>query len=305
MTSRTTSGTLARRRPRPVQDAIERLGGVAQVGLQDDPGARRGRELGLGEQLEDELEHGLARVQRLHVDVQVGAEARGAAQQLAQARRGVALAALGRLGAQQRRQRRDLDGQVRARQRAVPSRSSRGRSSRRRVGRRERVERLGAARGVAVGLGGGDRRLAEQVDGGGDAVAPQAAQRRQRVGGIGADDEAVRHVLDAGGPGGAEGARGRPSCCPSASPRCSGGGWSPTSSRKPVRCVARSSSERQAGTTSTKRNSAARSSASRDGEVHRALVERLDRMTAARGEGVGELAADALDLALERPMPAR
>ncbi len=40
------------------------------------------------------------------------------------------------------------------------------------------------------------------------------------------------------------------------------GGWSPTSSRKPVRCAARSSSERHAGTTSTKRNSAARSSSS-------------------------------------------
>ena len=39
-----------------------------------------------------------------------------------------------------------------------------------------------------------------------------------------------------------------------------GGGASGTSSRKPSRCRARSSSERQAGTTSTNRNSAARSS---------------------------------------------
>ena len=91
----------------------------------------------------------------------------GAAQQLAQARRGVAHAALGRLGAQQRRQRRDLDREVRARQRADARRArARGCGFERRVGGRERVERRGAARGVAVGLGGGDRRLAEQVDGG-------------------------------------------------------------------------------------------------------------------------------------------
>ena len=43
-----------------------------------------------------------------------------------------------------------------------------------------------------------------------------------------------------------------------------GGGGSSTSRRKPVRCVARSSRLRQAGTTSTKRNSAALSSASRE-----------------------------------------
>ena len=43
---------------------------------------------------------------------------------------------------------------------------------------------------------------------------------------------------------------------------CSDGGRSSTSSRKPLRWRARSSSERQAGTTSTKRNSAARRSAS-------------------------------------------
>ena len=41
-----------------------------------------------------------------------------AAQQAAQAVGGVALAALGRVGAQQRRERGDLDGEVRARERA-------------------------------------------------------------------------------------------------------------------------------------------------------------------------------------------
>lgn len=36
-------------------------------------------------------------------------------------------------------------------------------------------------------------------------------------------------------------------------------------------------------------------------EIHRALVERPDRMAAVGGEGLGELAADELDLTLQRP----
>ena len=73
--------------------------------------------------------HRLARVQRLHVDVQVRAELARVAQQLAQAGRGVALSALRRLGAQQRRERRHLHRQVRA---------------------RDRPERVGLQRGVRV-----------------------------------------------------------------------------------------------------------------------------------------------------------
>ena len=72
----------------------------------------------------------------------------------------------------------------------------------------DRLERLRAARGVALGLGLGDRRLAEQVDGGGDAVLPQLAQVAHRGLRALADDEAVGHVLDAGGGGAAE--RGAP-----------------------------------------------------------------------------------------------
>ena len=112
--------------------------------------------------------------------------------------------ALGRLGAQQRRERGDLDREVRARQRAERVRFEARLRLELRVGGRERVERRGAARGVAVGLGGGDGRLAEQVDGRRDAVAPQALEGRQGVRGVRADDEAVRHVLDARGAGGAE-----------------------------------------------------------------------------------------------------
>ena len=86
----------------------------------------------------------------------------------------------------------------------APSRSSAGRSGQPRVGGGERLERDVAALGVALRLGLGDGRLAEQVDGAGDAVLPQLAQRPERGLRALADDEAVRHVLDAGGRGGAQ-----------------------------------------------------------------------------------------------------
>ena len=60
---------------------------------------------------------------------------------------------------------------------------------------RERAQRLVAAPGVAVGLGGGDGRLAEQVDGGRRAGVPQASQRGYGVRGAGADDEALGHPV--------------------------------------------------------------------------------------------------------------
>src|SRR4029079_2826473 len=81
-------------------------------------GGRPGGDLLPGQQLEDGVGPRRARVEGLHVDVQVRAEVAGVAQQLAQAPGRVALAALRRVGAQQRRQRRDLDRQVHARERA-------------------------------------------------------------------------------------------------------------------------------------------------------------------------------------------
>ena len=115
------------------------------------PGRRAGAELVLGQQLEDQLEHRVARVHRLHVDVQVRAALVRAAQQRAQAVGGVALAALGRVGAQQRRERGHLHRQVRARERRRrESRSSCGRAGQRRGGVGDRVERVRAAVGVAL-----------------------------------------------------------------------------------------------------------------------------------------------------------
>ena len=141
------------------------------------------------------------------------------------------------------------------------SRSSCGRSGQRARGRHQRVERVGAAVGVALRLGLGDRRLAEQVDRRRHAVLQQVAQHAQRRLRVLADDEPVRHVLDAGRGGRAERRAARLRVAhPHRHP--DGGGGCSTSPRKPVRWRARSSRLRQAGTTSTNRNSAAFSSAS-------------------------------------------
>ncbi len=112
----------------------------------------------------------------------------------AQPDRGVALAEVRRVGAQQRRQRRHLHREVHARRRAGAVALEQGARGEGRVDGGEVVECRGAAGGVAVGLGRGDGRLAEQVDGRRDAVLPQAAQNAVRLARRLADDEAVRHA---------------------------------------------------------------------------------------------------------------
>ena len=112
----------------PLDDRVQRGGRVAQVGLQDHARRRARAELLLREQGEDQLEHRVARVQRLHVDVQVRAELVRAAQQAAQPLRRVALAAQRGVGLHQRRER------------ARPSRSG----SRAGAGRRSRSRGAGA-----------------------------------------------------------------------------------------------------------------------------------------------------------------
>ena len=80
----------------------------------------------------------------------------------------------------------------------APSRSSCGRRGPLARGGGDDVQRLRAAGGVALGLGLGDRHLAEQVDRAGHAVPPQVAQDAERRLRVLPDDEAVRHVADAG-----------------------------------------------------------------------------------------------------------
>ena len=130
----------------PGQDRVQRVRRVAQVALQHQAGGRAGAELVLAQELEDQFEHRVARVHRLHVDVQVRPEILRPPQQRPQAIGGVALAALGRVGPQQRGQRGHLHGQVRARQHArrialelLPRGPGRRRA-------RDRVQRVRAAR---------------------------------------------------------------------------------------------------------------------------------------------------------------
>ena len=103
-----------------VEQLVELLVGVAQVGLQDDPGARAVAELGLGQQLEHELGDQVARVHRLHVDVQVRADVAWPCAGAPRSR--CAASSMPSSGASARTrggERGDLDREVHARDRAV------------------------------------------------------------------------------------------------------------------------------------------------------------------------------------------
>ncbi len=220
-------------------------------------------------------------------------------QELAQPRRGVALTALGGLGAQQRGERRDLHGEVRPRDRAGAVALERRLVADALVDGRQRVERVRAARRVAIGLGGRDGRLAEQVDRGRDPVVPEAAERRDRGGGILADDEAVGHVPDPGGAGGAE--RRAPGL------RVAHPHRRPQRRRAPVDLLEVAGQvggevvERAAGGHDVDEAKERRAQLGvLGGELHRAVVERLERVAAMGWERPGQRAPRALDLALER-----
>ena len=219
---------------------------------------------------------------------------------------GVALAELRRVGAQQRRERRDLDRQVLARDRARRCRP-RARAAPGGGGRRSTrpVERLAAACRVAVGLGGGDRRLAEQVD---------ARWRRRRfhrssstpVASRGVSPTMKRWAMCLTPAAAAAPSAARPALDSDIRiATCSGGGRSSTSSRKPVRWRARSSSERQAGTTSTKRNSAARSSASCEARSIALSSSAFSGLPRGPGQRRGEVAPDGQDVGFGRRGGAR
>ena len=164
----------------------------------------------------------------------------------------------------------------------------------------EPLDRLQAARGVAVGLGLGDGGLAEQVDGAGDAALPQLAQRPQGSCGRLADDEAMGEVADPAGRRRAQGGAAGPRARTSASPPRSAAGVSGTSSRKPIRWRARSSSERHAGTTSTKRNSAARSSRSLEAISIARASSAFSGWREADGNAAASSLADLAQLGLDR-----
>ena len=83
--------------PGPLQDALELVGRVAQIGLEHDAGAGAVAELVLGQEVQDQLRHRVAGVQRLHVDVQVGPAVTRLAQQSSEALGGVARGEVHRL----------------------------------------------------------------------------------------------------------------------------------------------------------------------------------------------------------------
>ena len=194
-------------------------------------------------------------------------------------------AALGRLGAQQRRERRHLHRQVRARERPGESRlEQRARRPARRRGR-ERVERLARSAprsgrprpAVTVASPSRSTRRRRRRRSTGRAGSPSAACGRL------ADDEAVRHVAHAGGRGRAERARG-PACVSptSASRRAIGGGRSSTSLEVAGE-VAGEVVERAAGGrhVDEPEQRGAQLGVLR-GELHRLVVERLERVARGR-----------------------
>ena len=228
----------------------------------------------------------------------VRAELPGPREQRAQARGRVTLAALGCVGAQQRRQRRDLDRHVGARER-----SDRVTLERRALGpprrlRRDPLERLGAARRVPVGLGFGDGRLTEQVDRAGDPVVPQAAQHAGGRGRRLADDEPVRHVLDAGRRRGAE--RGASGAHVGDAHRRRDRRGSVGELLEEAAEVARHVVERPARRDHVDEPKQRRSElAVARRQVHRPGVERAHRVPGRRWDRTGQLGAHSADLVLE------
>src|SRR5690348_15166138 len=112
----------------------------------------------------------------------MGTELPGPAQQWPQAATGVLAADVRSVGPQQRRERRNLDRDVRPRDGtdrvAFENRPARpaGRLT------RDLFERVEAPAGISISLGVGDRRLPEKVDGARHAVLPQAAKYAERGG---------------------------------------------------------------------------------------------------------------------------
>ena len=105
---------------------------------------------------------------------------------------------------------------------------STGRSGQRRAAVASCPQRRVASLRVAVGLGGGDRRLAEQVDRAGHAPLPQVAEHPERRRGGLADDEPVSHV-----PHAAERRRRPAQCAPPGCRRSSSPPRSATARRGP------------------------------------------------------------------------
>ena len=163
----------------------------------------------------------------------------------------------------------------------------------------DRVQRLGAAVGVALRLGLRHRRLAEQVDGGRDAVLPQVAQVAERRLRRLADDEAVRHVLDARRPRPGPARAAPPWSCPSSSPPRSAAAARSTSSRKRGQMAREVVEVARRGHDVDEAEQRGLELGVRRGEVHRLVVDRLQRVAGGR-KRAGEPLAHLEQFALQR-----
>ena len=186
---------------RPLDQVGEIAVRILQVGLQDDAGLHT-RELGLVEQLPEELQAQALDVVVLHVEIDERV-LRGGYPALARAPQDRAKAFLGlgqpvvtRERRERGRQRRGFDTHVDPRQRpeVVALEMIVGRPARCRL-EQDREQRIDA-RGVAVGLADGDRLLAEQIDRERAPGTPEPLQALDRGRSVGAHDELLRHAGD-------------------------------------------------------------------------------------------------------------
>ena len=216
-----------------VQASNGRLSSLHQVGLHDDAHRGAAPKARLGEELLGGLQEHLARVERLHVEMQVRSKLAGGSGELAESRARVGGTPRRRLGANERCQRGQLQREVGAWDRPVTVRLGKPwmpRPARADAGKTLELDE--AAIAVGVRLGGGDRRLAEQVEGEELAAAPASPKLAGGGDDVAPGDEAPCEEPDRrprprageGGEGSAEARRGEASAR-SAAGSSSAGTW--------------------------------------------------------------------------------
>ena len=303
MTRRTVSGGRASRPRAPTRGSARRAPATraGRPGRRARPTGRRANS-GLVEQLERELDRRLERVERLHVDVQVGAALARAREQRPQPRRPRRRRrARGACGRSIGGQRRDLDREVGARQR--PERVALEQRPRRPRAASSASSSSVAAQRAAYASASSELTVASPSRST-DAAMPsrqRSAELAGRRGGRLAGDEAVRRVAHAGRDGAAERPRVRPSrrraaARPQAAARAlelAGEAREMAAEvlgRAARGCDVDQAEQRVRSSSSRDASAIARRSTARAGWRPRRPLRR------------GDLAADAVDLGLERPV---
>ncbi len=180
----------------PDQQPVELILRVGEIALKHDAGRRAVVELRVRKQLEYEFGDALARVERLHIHVQVGAHIARQPQQRQQAFACRLQGANRCVRTQVRRERRDLDAQVCSWQRTETIVLEQGLGGPGRAHRAERAQRLSAAHRVGIAFALGQCRLAEKVERHAATALPQRCQLATCRGSVLTGDEPVRHCSD-------------------------------------------------------------------------------------------------------------